>query len=869
MKRVLSLLFVLGLCHSTFATDLAHELCLQSTARFALPSDSPDYRKYAPDRSVDILNLSLDITPDFKKRTINGSAKISFTPIGKPLEELKLDAVELRVSNVVSTEKIAGYQVTDKAIVVTFEKPVQPGKQAEVTISYSAQPDLGLYFRTPEMGYLENETELWTQGELMDHRYWYPSHDFPNEKFSSEVTCHVPEGMTVLSNGKLVGETKDSNGLVAVHWRQEKPHVNYLVTLVAGHFKKIEDKYGDLPLAFYVPPSEIKEAQNSFRTTKDTMSFLEKEIGIPYPWEKYYQVVVRDFVAGGMENTSVTTLTDRTLFSDEFENARSSEGLVAHELAHQWFGDLVTCKDWSHTWLNEGFATYYALLYDEHKNGRDSMLYGLWQSAKGITGNTNEPRGIVYRKYEKPTEQFGYLSYQKGAWVLHTLRSELGEDIYRKGINAYLKKYQFETVVTENLNASLEEVSGRSLDRFFDQWVYNAGNPELKVEYSWDEKTKLARLSVEQMQKITETVALFDIPLTFRFHTKSGDKDESVHLTQKSEDFYFSLSAAPEYVIVDPELALLAKVEFKPPTPMLYAQLDDDRNVIGQLSAAEQLGNKKDHQTVEKLKHALNSAKFYGVRIEAAKALQAIHNDEALAALIDSAKQKDARARKQVVASIGGFFDEKALKFALDTVEREKNPDVAAQALKTFGTFSDGTATLTNYLASKSYRNVLADAAITAIRSKSDPKFIPALKSTLETRESAFTTRSFAGALDALAYIARNEDDKDEVRNFLLKYVNHKKEGIRVGAINALGTLEDPQAISVLETFASAAKETPERTAAEKALATIRAAKRSVDNLSDLRAEILSIKEQQREAKKEVEALKKKTEISSPKRRKQ
>ena len=181
--------------------------------------------------------------------------------------------------------------------------------------------------------------------------------------------------MTVLSNGRLVSEEKDpATGLVAVHWSQEKPHANYLITLVAGYFKKIEDKHNDVPLAFYTPPSELQEAAGSFRDTKDIMAFFEEEIGVPYPWPKYDQVCVNDFVAGGMENTSCTTLTDNTLFTEATENIRDSEGLVSHEMAHQWFGDLVTCKDWSDIWLNEGFATYYETLYAGHKNGRDSML---------------------------------------------------------------------------------------------------------------------------------------------------------------------------------------------------------------------------------------------------------------------------------------------------------------------------------------------------------------------------------------------------------------------------------------------------------------------------------------------------------------
>jgi len=315
---------------------------------FLVLIDSPDYRKYAPDREVEVLHLALDVTPDFKQRTVQGKATIVFKPIINPVHEIRLDGVDLSVESVTSTERVQAFQVTEDKVIVTFVDELPPNKEASVTITYHAEPTEGLYFRTPEMGYKEGDTHLFTQGEEIEARHWYPCFDSPNMKFTSEITCRIPEGMTSISNGRLVSEEKDpTTGLVACHWSQEKPHANYLISLCAGYFKKVEDKFRDIPIAFYTPASEINEAQTSFRDTKDMLTFFEKEIGVPYPWAKYSQVCVNDFVEGGMENTSCTTLTDNTLFTDATENIRNSEGLIAHEMAHQWFGDLVTCKDWS------------------------------------------------------------------------------------------------------------------------------------------------------------------------------------------------------------------------------------------------------------------------------------------------------------------------------------------------------------------------------------------------------------------------------------------------------------------------------------------------------------------------------------------
>jgi aminopeptidase N len=844
------------------------QLHCDKSSLWLAPTDSSDHRKYAPDREMDILNLALDVTPDFKRRTVAGKAVLTFQPIAKPLPELRLDAVDLDVQSVTSTEKVLGYQITDKKLVITFAEPIAAGKETSVTITYSAEPVHGLYFRTPEMGYKEGDTHLFTQGEAIEARHWYPCFDAPNEKFTSEVTCRVPEGMIVLSNGRLLSDEKDpATGLRVVHWRQDKPHATYLISLLAGYFKKVEDRYKEIPIAFYTPVSDIEEAATSFQDTKDGLGFFEKEIGVPYPWAKYDQVCVNDFVAGGMENTSITTLTDRTLFRKETENIRTSQGLMAHELAHQWFGDLVTCKDWSHIWLNEGFATYYAHLYDGHKNGRDSMLYGLYESAKGITDRTDDTKPIVYRKFDDPNEQFSYLAYPKGGWVLHMLRSQLGEDLYRRCIKTYLEGHQYGSVTTEDLNKAIEQLSGRSFDRFFDQWVYHAHHPELEITYSWDERNKLAKLAISQNQKLSDDVMLFQFPLPVRFKCAAGTYDRQINVKEKSEDFYFALPGAPKLVRIDPDLTLLAKIKFTPPEAMIQEQLADNYDVIGRVLAVEHLGGKKDHTSVQKLKVVLKDDPFYAVRMEAAHALRTIHSDDAFAALTDNLQQADARVRRQVVSAITGFYRTEAYDTLLQRLGKEKNPDITAAALRGLGAYPRGEARqrLIEYLNTASYRNGLADAAIAAMRAQSDPSYIEPLKGALSSRGPEFTSSGLGRGLETLAYLARNEEKKDGVRDFLLGYVNHRKRTVQVAAINALGTLGDPQAIGVLETFASARKETPEREAADKAITSLRAAKKPADEWRDLRSEVLELQKDNRELKKQIEELKKKVEATENK----
>jgi len=848
----------------------AESLLCRHCAALAAGAESTGDIKYAPDRKVDIRHVALDVTPDFQKRTVRGEATLTFKPIAKPLDELRLDAVDLTVSGVTCTAKLAGHQVTDKEIVVTFATPVPPGRETKLTIRYSAQPVKGFYFRTPATGYPASDTHVWTQGEPDEARHWFPCYDYPNAKFTTEITCRVPEGMMVLSNGRQVSSTKDTaSGLVAVRWLQDKPHGTHLITLMAGRFTKLEDKYRDVPLQFYTPPSDAAEAALTFADTKPAMEFFEREIGVPYPWAQYGQAGVHDFHWGGMENTTLTTLTDRTLHRADTETLSSSEVLVSHELAHQWFGNLVTCKDWSHLWLNEGFATYYANLFMGDRHGRDELLYGLYKDAQNVLGRTNSPpRAIQFRRYGTPYEQFDYRAYPKGGWVLHMLRSQLGDELYQRCIKTYVERHAFGIVVTEDLNAVIEELSGRSFDRFFDQWVYHALQPELEVSYSWDEKTKLAKVSVRQTQTVNDNVMLFQFPLTLRFKSKTGTVvDHRVKVKEKEEDFYVPLRQAPEIVRVDPEYALLAKINFKPPTAMLYAQLADKTDMIGRLLAAEQLADKKDSATVAKLKAALNSDPFHGVRAKASESLRKIHSDEALDALAASVKQPDARARNAVVGDIAGFFHPRALEALRGCLDTERNPVVLASAIKGLGAYHQPAVhdALLRFLNGDSYRNRLAEAAIAAMRAQDDPAFIAPLRETLAKREAAFTSYGFGEALDALAFLARNEKARDGVRDFLTGFLNHKRERLQLAAMKALGTLEDPKAIALLQPFASASKETPQQEAAEKAIAALRAVNKPSDNLKDLRQEVLDVKKENQRLSKELAEVKKKLDASPAK----
>lgn len=820
-------------------------------------------RTYARDREIDVKHLRLDLTPDFEKRTLAGIATLTFAPIANPLRTLKLDAVGLNILALESSVPVETWDVGKEAITISFAAAIAAGSEAWVKVTYRAEPKMGWYYRTEAMGYPKGDDHFWTQGEPEEHRNWFPGYDFPNERFTSEVICRVPKGMTVVSNGRLLEERQEGN-LSLFHWSQEQEHVNYLISVIGGYFNKLESTHGDLPLAFLTPPSEFPEAANSFRDTAAILAFLEEEIGVQYPWAKYYNVCVADFVAGGMENTSVTTLTTNTLFSADSENLRTSHRLDAHEITHQWFGDLLTCKDWSHLWLNEGFATYYTHLYDEHKLGTDQMRFRLYLDALDIIKNTDE-KPVVWRGFKSPKEQFDYRSYPKGAWVLHMLRSQLGSDLYRKCIRTYLERHRNGNVVTDDLVSVLEEVSGKSWDQFFDQWIYHGGKPILKVEYSWDQDRKQAKLSIKQTQKISDQVLLFDFPLPVRFvDSKEGVHDFQVRIHEAAADFYFNLPEAPKIVRIDPEVTVLAGIEFSLPDAMLHAQLVYANDMMGRLIAANTLGGRTDKRSVELLGTVIAEDPYYAVRTEAAIALGKTHTPEALATLISVRKQDDARVRQEVVYAIASVYSESAFSALREVIAEEKNPDILTVALFGLGKFpqTEARGMLLAALNQPSYRHRISATAIEALQTRGDTSVVEPLLDYLEKNVSRFTTDDFGSGLKALASLSRDRDAdlREEVRLFLAHYLTDPREKIRLSAIAALGSLRDLKSLGALNTYVdSGNSESPEFKAAEEAIKIIHGEKKQTEELTDLREELLKLKNKIETMDEELDTLKKQT----------
>ncbi|MHC2070346.1 M1 family aminopeptidase [Bremerella sp. T1] len=842
--------------------------CESHAARLGFGVDlGGDGPHYAPVRKVDVQHIKLDITPDFKKRTVGGSTTIRFVPLRKPLDVLKLDAVDLSITSVEASTPVDQFDSTSSDLTIAFAEPIPVGQESWVTIEHHCQPQGGFYFRTAEMGYPEEDTHCWTQGESHYARQWFPCFDYPNEKSTTEVICHVPSDMTVVSNGRNLGESIDpETKLKSVHWLQEKPHVNYLICVVAGYFDKLEDRAGNIPLGFYSQPTLSQHAAGSFQDTASIMAFYQKEIGVAYPWHKYDQVTIRDFIAGGMENTTITTLTHNTIFTPATENIRSSRGLDAHELAHQWFGDYVTCEDWSHLWLNEGFATYYTHLYEGEKFGRDATLYGLYRDATNrvLPRGANDKRPIVWKKYRNAGDQFDYRAYPKGSWVLHMLRSQMGEELFREAIQSYLKEHGLTTVTTPELQAAIEETSGRTFDRFFDQWVYHARHPDLKIRYRFDPKLSLAQITLEQTHKVDDDVMLFNFPATFAFLCDGEMVLHTEDITEAKHDFYVSLPAKPEMVQFDPEYTLLTKVDFDKPEDLWISELENAERATGRILAIEALAKKKSHKAIEAIQKALENDSFYGVQVEAAEALGKINSTESREALRKTATPKDARVRLALVKAIVGEYQPEQLDELLKAAQAEQNPAIVAAWIDGLAKYSDES--VSDYLRAsikkESFRNEIAEAAVDAMQKSGSSQYVTLLSAQLEDNAPQYTMRGLSKLLKALATLS-GDDEKLASLKLIAPHLNDARPEIQKGAIEALGKLDAEEARPILQSYADASLNEELSKAASSALAALTKDETAQPKeLIELRKQMQDLEKSNDSLQKKLEELEKKLEAT-------
>ena len=511
--------------------------------------------------------------------------------------------------------------------------------------------------------------QIWSQGESEYNHYWFPVYDHPNDFFTSEITATVEKPLSVVSNGKLLDTKDNKDGTRTFHWKIDQPHASYLTSIIVGEYTPIVSEYQGIPIITNVYPNEVKEGKVTAARLPEMVKFFSEKTGLKYPYAKYAQTTVRDF-GGGMENISATTQTDNMIHDARTELDSNTDGLQSHELAHQWFGDYVTCRDWSDIWLNESFATYFQAMWDEHKLGGDDFLYSdvkANQDAYLTAWKQGNRRPIVTKNYANPDAVFDTYAYPRGGAVLHMLRKTLGEDNWWRAINYYLRKYANQPVETEQFRIAIEESTGQAMDWFFDEWLYKMGHPVFRVTQNYDPATKALKLSVEQLQTIDSTsqfpqVALFQTPVDIEIGTASGVRLERVQiLPKKEQSFTLTVDSKPLLVNFDYGGTLIKEVQFDKTTEELAYQLTRDEDVLGRVWALSQLADRVTAATtseIEKqriaaeLANAVTRDKFWGVRLDAATALANVNDPGARTALVAATRDPNARVRARAVTSL-------------------------------------------------------------------------------------------------------------------------------------------------------------------------------------------------------------------------
>jgi aminopeptidase N len=548
---------------------------------------------FPPTRTYDVLHYLIRTRFDVPARTVIGDETITLKPLAAGFNSFALDAADMQIESTTlspSNVTLQWTQSPDK-LFITLDRAYAPGDSLSIRIQYRAQPRRGLFFVAARKGQtFSRPAQIWTQGEPEDNHRWFPCYDYPDDKATTEQYITTGASEIAISNGALMETTNNADGTHTFHWMMNQPHSTYLTSLVVGDYVKLTDAYKNIPLEYYTYKGTENTALRAFSETPEMMQLFTQLLNYEYPYSKYAQTIVQAFFFGGMENITATTHADTEILGSVPSEA--TEELISHELSHSWFGDLVTCKSWKHLWLNEGFATFMEAVFKEHKEGHDAYLLQMRENARLylLEDPARYRRPIVYDRYRTATELFDATLYQKGGFILHMLRETVGDEIFWKALNTYLNEFKYGSVETADLQRTFERVSGRRLDWFFNQWVYGAGYPELRVRYSYNPPSRLLTLNVEQTQTPDATTpAVFRLPLEIEVTTASGARTERIEINERTQRFTFKLDGKPLMIRFDKRSAILKQVDFPQPAEMVAYQLSHSTDAIGRIEAADQL----------------------------------------------------------------------------------------------------------------------------------------------------------------------------------------------------------------------------------------------------------------------------------------
>lgn len=635
-------LFAIILLASMLSSCLTKNVLLEEWVIDDNTSLSSEKYKASSTLLYDLHHMELHLSFDWGKSKVMGKATLRLSPYFYSSNELILDAKNMTLEKVYfenDSDQLLNYSYSDNKLIISLPKYFTKDEEFSLTIEYNTIPgntktqegkaitdSKGLYFINPANKPGGFMPQIWSQGEPESNSMWFPTMDSPNQKMTQDIYLTVDNKYITLSNGALISSIQNEDGNRTDHWRQNKENAPYLTMIAIGQFEKIKDSWNGIDVDYYVEQPYDSRAKEIFGNTPEMLEFYSNKLGVKYPWDKYAQIVVREYVSGAMENTSAVIFGDFMYDTKEKLKGKNHEDIIAHELFHHWFGDLVTCESWANLPLNESFATYGEYLWKEYKYGQMAADYHLHLDY------TNYLRESKYKKedlirfnYTNILDMFDNHSYAKGGRILHMLRSLIGEEAFFQGLKFYLEDNAYQTVEIHDLRIAMEKTSGRDLNWFFNQWFLSSGHPELNINYSYNKKELI--IEIEQMQDLT-TTPLYRLPSSIQFYTKGKLRREHITLTDKKSIFKFELDSKPELIDFDPDRILLTTREDNKNREELLQQFIQSNRFEAKYEAFSRLTTDPVSRNKKLLKIALKDP-FWKIRANAIEYLNnSYHNSK-------------------------------------------------------------------------------------------------------------------------------------------------------------------------------------------------------------------------------------------------
>ena len=617
-----------------------------------------------------LIHTKLKVSFDFSKKELKGEEWVTLTPHFYPTKNVILDAKAMLIHSIKLNNRSLEYKYDGFKINITLPREYKNGEEYTLHIDYTARPEKvrqkgsnaisgakGLYFINPTGEDPKKPTQIWTQGETEASSCWFPTIDSPNQKTSQELYITVPNRFVTLSNGKLVNQTNKGNNRTD-YWKFDKKHAPYLFFMGIGEYEIIKDSYKNIPVEYYVEKKYAAEAKEIFGLTPEMIGFFSKKLGVEYPWNKYSQIVARDYVSGAMENTTAVIHGENAYqMKGQLIDENRQENTIAHEIFHHWFGNLVTTESWSNLTLNESFANYSEYLWREYKYGKENADAHLFEAIKVYKDDKdNIDKKLVRFRYVDKEDMFDAVSYNKGGAILHMLRKHLGDEAFFAGLKKYLIDNQYKSAEVHQLRLALEEVSGKDLNWFFNQWYFSSGHPNIQVSYDYNTLEKTVTVNFIQTQANE-----FQFPIAIDVFESGKKTRYNVFVDGRDASFKLSFNNPPTLIQVNADGVVLGDfIENKVLSDYIF-QLKNAENYQHRREALLEVAKRQDDKRAfNAIAEAMND-KFYKIRILALENINLINK----------------WAKKDVIEKIKNIAD------------NDKKTLVQAAAIETLGKLTD------------------------------------------------------------------------------------------------------------------------------------------------------------------------------------